>query len=220
MSDHSPEMLDLVSAYAIGGLDANTGECAGVRAHLAQCPLCQEEFRRSATAAAAVGMSAAHAPPAALRVKLLSSLPARVTALQSRRRLGWYVPAAAAAVLLIVAGVWWKTQLGQRQTWALSCVPTATNCHAGGMLGRAGANLVLHIHGLAPLPSGKQYQAWMIMPGKAPAPEPAFSPAASGNGSVSFAGAAVKGALVAVTVEPQGGSHSPTTKPFLIAKIE
>jgi anti-sigma-K factor RskA len=220
LSDHSPEMLELVSVYAVGGIDATTGECAEIRAHIAQCQLCREEFRRSTAAAAAVGIAAAQAPPPALRAKLLSSLPARATTHQRRWSVAWYVPATAAAVLLIVAGVWWKTELAQRQSWTLSCVATATNCHASGAVGIVGSNLVLRIHGLALLPSGKQYQAWMIVPGKAPAPEPAFSPAVNGDGSVSFAGAAAKGALVAVTVEPRGGSSSPTTKPFLIAKIE
>jgi len=74
--------------------------------------------------------------------------------------------------------------------------------------------------GLAALPAGKQYQAWVIPPGGVPQPEPVFSPDASGSGSVDIPSAPIKGALVAVTVEPAGGSQQPTSKPFLVATID
>ena len=78
----------------------------------------------------------------------------------------------------------------------------------------------LQINGLAALPAGKQYQAWVIPPGGVPKPEPVFSPDANGSGSVDIPSAPIKGAVVAVTVEPAGGSQQPTSKPFLVAKIE
>ena len=220
MNAHPQEMLELVSVYALGGIDAATGECAVIREHIAHCDECQQEFRRSLSAATALGLSVAESPPAGLRNRILSALPSRVMKLPARRPMRWYIPAAAAAAIIIAAGVWWKTQFGQQQRWALTCMPAVVNCHARGVVTTAGVNMQLQIHGLAMLPAGKQYQAWMIMPGKAPTPEPVFSPTPIGDGLVAFTGTPVKGALVAITEEPSGGSTKPTTKPFLIAQID
>ncbi len=219
-TQHTPELLELVAVYALGGVDAATGECAELRAHIAQCPICQEEFRRNAAAAAAIGRSAAQTPPAGLREKILASLPARATLLPTRQRPTWFVPAAAAAAVVIAAGIWWNVHRQAGETWAATCTPTALNCHANGALSVAGGSLELHLHGLAALPAGKQYQAWLIMPGAAPKPEPVFSADESGEGSVAIPEAPAKGAVVAVTVEPAGGSQKPTTAPFLVAKID
>jgi anti-sigma-K factor RskA len=219
MSEHTPEMLELVWVYAAGGVEATTGECAAIRAHIAECPICQEEFRRGSAAAAAVGLAAAVAPPAGLRAKILASLPAATPRQVAHRGMRWYVPAALAAALLIAAGAWWRMQPG-RDTWLAQCVPAAASCHANGVLRAAGGNLELQVHGLAALPAGEQYQAWMIMPGRAPLPEPVFTATRAGDGLVAFAARPVKGAAVALTVEPAGGSLRPTTKPFLIAHIE
>ncbi len=76
-SQHTPEMLEMVAVFAVGGVDATTGECAELRAHLAQCPICQEEYRRAAAASAAVGRSVAQTPPAALKDRILAALPAQ-----------------------------------------------------------------------------------------------------------------------------------------------
>ncbi len=219
-TQHTPELLEMVAVYALGGVDATTGECAELRAHIAQCPICQEEFRRNAATAAAIGRSAAQAPPPSLREKILASLPARVTPLAQRRQPTWFVPAAAAAAVVIAAGIWWNAHRQSGQTWAATCTPTAPSCHASGVLSVAGGALELQLHGLAALPSGKQYQAWLIMPGAAPKPEPVFSANQSGDGSVAIPEAPAKGDVVAVTIEPAGGSQKPTTAPFLVAKID
>lgn len=219
-TQHTPELLEMVAVYALGGVDATTGECAQLRAHIAQCPICQEEFRRNAAAAAAIGRSAAQTPPPALREKILASLPTRVTPLATRRRSNWFVPAAVAAAVVIAGGIWWNVHRQSPGTWAATCTPTAFNCHANGVLSASGGSLELQLHGLAALPAGKQYQAWLIMPGAAPKPEPVFSANESGDGSVAIPEAPAKGALVAVTIERAGGSQKPTTAPFLIAKID
>lgn len=219
-AQHTPEMLEMVAVYALGGVDAETGECAAVRAHLATCPLCQEEFRQASAAAVALGRSVAQPPPPALREKILGSLPERVVPLPARRRSGWLIPATVAAVVLVAVGVFWKMHQVPPQTWAVACTPAGQPCHVEGSLTLAGAGLQLQLRGLAALPAGKQYQAWMIVPHAAPKPEPVFSPDAGGNGNVSIDEPPVKGAIVAVTVEPTGGSRQPTTKPILVSTIE
>jgi anti-sigma-K factor RskA len=219
MSEHTPEMLELVWVYAAGAVEATTPECAAIGAHITECPICQEEFRRGSAAAAAVGLAASISPPAGLRVKILAALPPATPRQVAHRRMQWYIPGAIAAALLIAVGSWWRVQSG-RETWVAQCVHAAANCHASGVLRAAGGNLELEVHGLAALPAGKQYQAWMIMPGRAPLAEPVFTATPAGDGVVAFAGTPVKGAAVALTVEPAGGSLHPTTKPFLIAQIE
>jgi len=217
-SQHDEAMLDLVAAYAVGAVDASTGECAAIRQHIAECKICAEEFKVARAASAALGLAAAQAPPAALRNRILASLPPKVVPISRRRRSPWLISAAAAAAVLIA---WWSTHRTPQPSWAAACVPAAVGCHASGVITAAGSDRIhMQINGLAALPAGKQYQAWVIPPGGVPQPEPVFSPDASGSGSVDIPSAPIKGALVAVTVEPAGGSQQPTSKPFLVATID
>jgi anti-sigma-K factor RskA len=220
-SQHDEAMLDLVAAYAVGAVDASTGECAAIRQHIAECAICREEFKVARSASAAIGLSAAQTPPSQLRTRVLGSLPSKVVPISRSRRSSWYIPAAAAAVIVIAAGVWWSKNHAPQPSWAAACVPHAAGCHASGVITAAGRDRMhMQINGLAALPAGKQYQAWVIPPGGVPKSEPVFSPDASGSGSVDIPSAPIKGAVVAVTVEPAGGSQRPTSKPFLVAKIE
>ena len=217
-SQHDEAILDLVAAYAIGAVHASTGECAAIRQHIAECAICREEFKVARAASAALGLSAAQEPPSDLRDRVLASLPPKVVPMSRRRRSPWLIPAAAAAAVVIA---WWSTHRTPQPSWTAACAPAATRCHASGIVIAAGSDRMhMQINGLAPLPPGKQYQAWVIPPGGIPRPEPVFSPDASGSGSVDIPSAPIKGALVAVTVEPAGGSQHPTSKPFLVAKID
>lgn len=218
---HDDAMAEMVSLYAVGAIDARTGECAAVRAHLADCATCRAEFQRAAAASAALGLSAAQTPPPGLLEKILKGLPreSEVILFESRPQRRWFVPAAVAAAVVIAAGIYWGLA-PHSQSWTVACVPSVAGCHAGGVLASRSGMLTLRLHGLAALPAGRQYQAWMIHPGAQPQAEPVFSPTADGDGSVSFAETAEKGAIVAVTVEPEGGSRMPTSAPFLVAKIE
>jgi anti-sigma-K factor RskA len=220
-AQHDEAMLDLVAAYAVGAIDPATGESSDVRKHISECAICREEFKVARAATAALGLSAAEVPPADLRERILASLPSKVVPLSRRSPSPWFVPAVAAAVVLIVAGVWWSGHRAPAPTWAVACLPAASDCHASGTVTVAGANhLHMQLSGLVALPAGKQYQAWIIRPGSAPKPEPVFSPDEGGAGSVDIPESPTKGALVAVTVEPAGGSQQPTSKPFLVAKID
>jgi anti-sigma-K factor RskA len=217
-SQHDEAMLDLVAAYAVGAVDASTGECAVIRQHIAECEICREEFKVARAASAALGLSAAQTPPAELRNRILASLPPKAVSMSRRRRSPWLISAAAAAAVVIA---WWSTHRTTQPSWAAACAPAVTGCHASGVVTAAGSDRMhMQINGLAALPAGKQYQAWVIPPGGVPRPEPVFSPDASGSGSVDIPSAPIKGALVAVTVEPAGGSQQPTSKPFLVAKID
>ncbi|GAA2247130.1 anti-sigma factor [Herbiconiux moechotypicola] len=69
--------------------------------------------------------------------------------------------------------------------------------------------------GLAPLPDGKVYEAWYIDADGA-APAGTFSASAAGTSWHVLDGAMASGDAIGVTVEPAGGSESPTTDPLFV----
>jgi anti-sigma-K factor RskA len=71
----------------------------------------------------------------------------------------------------------------------------------------------LSVSGLAAAPSGKTYEAWIIPAGGVAAPRPAGLFPGSMK-AVPLNGTVPKHAVVAVTVEPSGGSPAPTTTPI------
>jgi len=73
------------------------------------------------------------------------------------------------------------------------------------------------VKGLAPLTEGRTYQVWTIRNGL-PQGVALFNAPGDGAARVAFAQPLERGDLVAVTVEPAGGSQQPTTDPlFAIA---
>ncbi len=73
---------------------------------------------------------------------------------------------------------------------------------------------------LPALPKGKVYQAWTLPKGaKAVQPSLTFSPNADGVAVVALPVDASKVGAVAVSVEPEGGSKSPTTTPTFVRPI-
>jgi anti-sigma-K factor RskA len=73
---------------------------------------------------------------------------------------------------------------------------------------------------LPALPRGRVYQAWTIAKGaKTPAPSVTFTPNADGVAVVALPAEAGKLAAVAVSVEPDGGSKAPTTKPTFVRPL-
>ena len=80
--------------------------------------------------------------------------------------------------------------------------------------------VLLIASGLAPAPSGKTYEFWLIP--KAGAPQPAGLFEAGTNGAaLHFRKGPLpeNPAAVAVSVEPPGGSAAPTTKPVLVVAL-
>ena len=67
-------------------------------------------------------------------------------------------------------------------------------------------------------PEGKTYEAWIL---RDDVPEPAglFDPNETGSAAVPIEGAIEDADVVAVTVEPSGGSSSPTDDPLITANI-
>jgi anti-sigma-K factor RskA len=88
-------------------------------------------------------------------------------------------------------------------------------------LDRARHRATLSARGLAPVPSEKAYQLWFIRPGQAPMPSITFRPGPDGRAlleRVELPGGALQAA--AVTVEPAGGSRTPTPPILLVGSLQ
>ena len=83
-----------------------------------------------------------------------------------------------------------------------------------------GTHIYLTLHALAPLPRGKVYQAWTIAKGqKTLMPSVVFTPNAAGEAVVALPENAEDLAVVALSVEPEGGSKVPTSKPTFVRPL-
>jgi hypothetical protein len=91
---------------------------------------------------------------------------------------------------------------------------------AGGDVVARGNRVYFALRTLPPLPKGKVYQAWTLAKGaKTVAPSVTFTPNASGFAVVQLPVSATSLAAVALTVEPEGGSKTPTSKPSFVQPL-
>jgi anti-sigma-K factor RskA len=215
---HTDEMRELAALYALDAVDAT--ECAMVRAHIQSCDVCRREYADAMVAASGLAASVAIAPPPELRAIVLAAAAEQprsknVVSIFRRKRFYAAIVAIAAAIAALFV---FHTPSGS--TWPLACLPSPTACSVTGRVVAAGGVLRVETNGLAALPSGKVYQAWIIQPGGRPVPEPTFVPDAGGRASVEVPSDQPKGTLIAVTIEPAGGSLAPTTKPFVAATLD
>jgi len=78
---------------------------------------------------------------------------------------------------------------------------------------------VIVVDRLAPLDDGHAYQAWTLVTGAPPRPSTVFRPDASGRAVVTLSPLPANVATVAVTIEPRGGSRTPTTPAVFAATV-
>jgi anti-sigma-K factor RskA len=192
---------DLTVGYALDALSPEEAEA--YEWHLSQCEECREQLAElSETAASLAFGTSAPPPPDRLRNSILDAAAAErsnVVPLVRRRWVARGLAVAAAAVACIVVGL--AVSLSQSnhpaQKWTV----------AVGSNGKA----TLSVSGLAAAPDGKTYEAWVIPAGQAPRSAGLFS----GNTSaMHLRGSVPQHAVVAVTIEPSGGSKAPTTEPI------
>jgi hypothetical protein len=239
MTPHD-ELLDNVAAYALGVLPP--AEAAGVEAHLQTCEQCRAEYRDLRPAVTAVAYSAeACAEPTAGAVTASPLLKARImrrvraeVALQppARRYSPAYALAAACLAVAILAGLVdlslsrkLNRELAQSamqsQTIAdLTAADSRRYPFSGGMVVTRADRLYLTMHNLHEPPHGHVYQAWTLARGATRvAPSVTFAPGNGGGAFVRLPESATNIAAVAVSVEPEGGSLQPTTKPIALVRI-
>jgi anti-sigma-K factor RskA len=227
---------DLTAGYALDALDAE--ERAAYEEHLDGCERCREELTgfwavTSSLALAATGP----APPPELRERILSGARAgrqnvipfrRRPALTPQRALG--AVAAVAAVVAIAFGIWAVSLHGrlgdandrlaaERSSLSVVSDPNARFVSfakgEGRLVVAPGGSAVMVVDGLAPAPSGKTYEVWVIR-GTTPTRAGLFR---GGDRSVvPVQGKVGQDAVVAVTLERTGGVDAPTTTPLVASQ--
>jgi anti-sigma-K factor RskA len=207
---------ELTAAYALDALDAE--DRVAFEEHLASCQRCRDEVAELAGVAGALAYGATPAePPQALRERILDAARAeRPNVVPLRPR--WAFPVAAAAAVAACAaiglGVWdvsLHDDLAGDRSGVLRSVPLIGGTGSV-VVDRDGASALV-LSKLSSAPIGSTYEAWVIQ-GHAATPAGLFK----GGGTttlVELTHPVPVGALVAVTVEPAGGTSVPTRKPFL-----
>lgn len=85
---------------------------------------------------------------------------------------------------------------------------------------KRGDRVYFALRSLPPLPKGKVYQAWTLAKGaKTVSPSVTFVPSADGVAVIALPEKASNLAAVALSVEPEGGSKAPTSKPTFIRSL-
>jgi anti-sigma-K factor RskA len=220
------DLHDLTAGYALDALDER--ERAAYEEHLARCESCREELAGLQGAVAALAYAAdGPPPPAALRGRVLAAAQAeRPNVVPLRPR--WAVPSAVAAAVAACAalglGLWsasLRSDLSRERTTrdalALVAQPEARRVKLAGANGVVGVSpdgrAALAFASLERPPDGKAYEAWVIEDGTA-RPAGVFR-----ERTLVLTRTVPAGATIAITLEPEGGSSVPTTKPFAKATV-
>jgi anti-sigma-K factor RskA len=207
--------------------------------HLQHCALCTDEVRGLRETAARLGLAKTLDPPPHLRPRVLSAayrtrqLPPPVAeriGLERRRRIPRLAAAVAAAALVVVATlgitqVVTRHQPGGAPTAnaAISRVVTAADAQTETARTSVGGTVtvvvsagqqaaVVSATGMRSLPASETYQLWVIGPHGA---RSAGLLSRTGQVGPVLASGVASGDRIGITVEPAGGTASPTTTPVI-----
>ena len=229
--DHE-RLRDDLAAYALGAL--GEGEAADLQRHLEGCESCRARLQWLTPAIDVLPAAVPQeSPPEALRERLMETVrdeaapPARATRERRPARAPWLSfvlrPATAlAATALIAAGVGVGYVVADGDDPAAPASETlkaeALTSNVSATLELHGDSGTLHVNQMPELDPDEVYEVWVQRAGVM---EPASLFVLDSKGA---ALAAVPGPLenaeaIAVTVEPSGGSQSPTTDPLLQAEL-
>jgi hypothetical protein len=236
VNPHDDAWLDDVAVLALGALPA--AEARRVAAHVSGCADCTREYAELRGAADALGYGAAapldEVQSARLKARVMRAVrgengSAAPPARARNAALPWGLAAAAAIAALAfglqsanlrsqVAAL--QSQRAQIAVLQRTVAPGSRHfAVAGGEIVTSGGRLLLALR-VPAAPPGKVYQAWTLRAGaKTMTPSVTFQPDASGLAVVELPESAAGVSVVAVSVEPEGGSRAPTSKPVLVRKI-
>lgn len=231
----STDLHSLMAPYALDALDQD--ERSRFEAHLEQCVDCQIEMAGFMATAVRLGDSVRHAPPPALRERLLADIgdiPQErpiVTAMAERRGLRRTLPRLAMAAAFLVGAVGVGGYLVERdnaddannrsvtvsKVLGADDVTTESKAFGSGsvrLYSAPSADAAVIIAKHLPSPGkGKVYQVWMVDDAGATSQGTFVS-----DGEMIMEG--VAGAdHVALTVEPEGGSEEPSAAPVAIIAV-
>jgi anti-sigma-K factor RskA len=222
--EHVDELIDGQALYAL-----SADEEEQVAVHVAECERCRRRLREAEALTASLAYAVpAVDPPPDLRARVLAAVepvvetspaPAAVAVAPARARPRWAwwprlsavaVPALAAAVLGLVI---WNLSL-RSQVSAIEGPLQHARVTRVGSLGSAltssGGTTTLYAS-IGRAPAGKTYEAW-VMHGKVAVPAGIFQ--GGGTLKLTLTKPAKPGDVIAITVEPAGGTRQPTTTPI------
>ncbi len=221
--EHVDELIAGQALYALSPDDEER-----VALHVAECDSCRRQLREAEALAASLAYAVPAAPPPPdLRDRVLGAVepvveaaparPAPARPPQTRRSRSWWPRVAAVAVPALAAAV-----VGLA-IWNVSLSNDLSGVHDQLYHGKAGnlrgvGNVVVKQDGNTTLyasirkaPPGKTYEAWVIR-GKVALPAGLFQ--GGGTVNLKLSRNARPGDVIAVTVEPAGGTKAPTTTPI------
>jgi len=240
------DVAALISAHALGALEPD--QAALAEQHIAASDECRRAYEDALETAAALALAVADSePPADLRDRIVAaaraerqpvSKPAEKAAAAPRRKFrlaGLLTPSTGFAVIGVAAAIVFaliavsqhdSASSARDDQQALVAILSAPDAHvvplksaAGGPAGGrmiVSGNRAALVSSLRNAPPGHTYQAWGLRPGGAsPVPLPTFS----GNGDVVILDDVGQYGGVGVTVEPSGGSQTPSAAPFAVATL-
>lgn len=224
------EVADLLALEAVGALEAS--ERDAMERHLATCATCRQAAAEYADLASLLPAALeVMPPPPRLRRTLMAQVYAEATAspqLPWWRRLIAVIPAnrgftalgAVAVVAAIGLGIWGAA--GRNATPAPVAYTVSGTTATGTLAVDPGTKqAVLTVKGLDPLPKSEVYEVWLIPPQGSPRGVAFLSPGLNGGGWT----AVVQGSLagyksIAATVEPAGGSPTPSNTEVLSGQLD
>jgi len=219
---------ELTAAYALDALDA--AEQREFEEHLRSCESCREELASFQAAAASLGFAVdSPDPPPPLRGRILERVHAERGVVVPFRRPRLVLGAvsglaAVAAAVAIGLGIWAASLSREldsaRDANAVLGDPGARSVALSGATGRVvvapEGRAALVVRGLDPAPSGRTYEIWVITANRA---RRAGVFEGGGERNVVVLDRKVPpDAVVAVTVEEDGGVSVPTGKPLFLAQ--
>lgn len=211
------DVHDLTAAYALDALD--DVERAEYEAHLANCERCRDELGELREPAAALAWAVeSPAPPAGLRARILDDATAgrdNVVPLVRSRRI-WQGISAVAACAAIGLGIWAST-LRNDHGVSVAAERTVQLQGADGYVALTRNGTGVLVVEMPAAPAGKTYEAWVIPRGGKPQRAATFD-GGDGMTMVPLDMDVPDGAVVAATVERDGGVDAPTQKPMLSAQ--
>lgn len=238
MDDHE-RVHDLAPEYALGVLDPEDRDV--VDAHLAGCADCRRDVGGMLAVSGALATSLPPAPaPPELRARILAAATGRLQPVVSRRQWGGWVVGVAAAIAAAAVGLddvrlrreltashgrvaQLQQQLALQRDVAQPVLNGQQFVRLAPVSGKGPAALWVNPPGKAPylaapdlpdLGPNRTYELWFLR-GAKPLPAGTF-PA----GSVLTLPQTPQGTTaMAITVEPRGGSATPTTAPIMLGKV-
>lgn len=221
--EHVDELIAGQALYALSPEDEER-----VALHVAECDRCRRQLREAEALAASLAYAVpAATPPADLRDRVLAAVepvveaapaaPAPARPQQARRSRSWWPRISAVAVPVLAAAVVGLVIWNVSLHGDLSGLRSKLYHGQAGNLRGVGNVIVAHngnatlYASIAPAPPGKTYEAWVIR-GKVALPAGIFQ--GGGTVNLQLTQNARPGDVIAVTVEPAGGTKAPTSAPI------